>query len=172
MFGQPGGRRPMQEVISKFRVKGATSPDRAMTIEELGLPPRFEEAMHARLGATGIFVEVNGRYYLDEVKLQEVQEQRRASGGGWGGGMGGGARQSMLALRIVTRVVGLAAILLVLTNILVVRSVDLTLAIIGLLVLWLVLSTYQLFYLSRMRRSLSRGTGGPSASSQLTPATG
>jgi len=44
-------RRRLNEVIEIFRQKGAVSPDKAMTAEELGLPPRFEEAMKRRLVA-------------------------------------------------------------------------------------------------------------------------
>jgi hypothetical protein len=82
-------RRQLQEVIERFRQKGATSPEKAMTVQELGLPPRFEEAMHRRLGQSGIFVEVNGKYYLNEERLKQIQEQRtragvgRDSGNGW-----------------------------------------------------------------------------------------
>jgi len=68
--------RRIQEIIEKFCQKGATSPEKAMTIQELGLPPRFEQAMHRRLGQTGIFVEVNGKYYLNEERLRQFQEQR------------------------------------------------------------------------------------------------
>jgi len=57
-----------------------------MTIQELGLPPRFEEAMHRRLGQSGIFVEVNGKYYLNEERLKQIQEQRAKAGSGSGGG--------------------------------------------------------------------------------------
>lgn len=74
-----GMRRRLQEVVEKFRQKGATSPEKALTIQELGLPPRFEEAMHQRLGQTGIFVDVNGRYYLNESRLKQIQEQRANS---------------------------------------------------------------------------------------------
>ena len=59
-------RKQLTDVIAKFREKGAVSADKAVTAQELGLPPRFEEAMHRRLGRTGIFVEVNGKYYLSE----------------------------------------------------------------------------------------------------------
>jgi len=149
----------MQEIIAKFRVKGATSPDRAMTIEELGLPPRFEEAMHRRLGASGIIVEVNGRYYLDEVKLQQVQEQRRTMGGGGGWSH----RGSMLAIVIVRRVVGLAAVLLVIVNILVLRSLDVSLLVVALLSLWVVLTLYQIYRFSRMRRRWAPGMGAPAS---------
>jgi len=73
-------------MIERFREKGATSPEKAMTIQELGLPPRFEEAMHRRLGQTGIFVEVNGKYYLNEERLKQIQEQRAKAGSGSGAG--------------------------------------------------------------------------------------
>ena len=49
-------RKQLSELIAKFREKGALSPVKAMTPEELGLPPRFKEAMQRRLGRTGIFV--------------------------------------------------------------------------------------------------------------------
>ncbi|HVB95847.1 MAG TPA: hypothetical protein VND41_04515 [Nitrososphaerales archaeon] len=70
MFRAGGGRRMIQGIIARFREKGATSPEKAMTSQELGLPPRFEEAMKRRLGATGVFVDVGGKYYLDEAKLK------------------------------------------------------------------------------------------------------
>jgi hypothetical protein len=51
-------RNQLTEIIKKFKEKGATNPEKAMTREELGLPPRFEEAMRRRLGRSGIFVEL------------------------------------------------------------------------------------------------------------------
>jgi hypothetical protein len=86
--GREEMRRRLQEIIEKFRQKGATSPEKAMTIQELGLPPRFEEAMHRRLGQSGIFVETNGKYYLNEERLKQIQEQRAKTGSGTGGGGG------------------------------------------------------------------------------------
>ena len=84
-------RRRLHEIVEQFRQKGATSPEKALTLQELGLPPRFEQAMHRRLGQTGIFVEVNGKYYLNEERLKQIQEQR-AKGGfhGEGGGLNKG----------------------------------------------------------------------------------
>ena len=84
-------RRWLNEIVEKFRQKGATSPEKAMTIQELELPPRFEQAMHRRLGQTGIFVEVNGKYYLNEERLKQIQNQRTNSSRGTYGG--GGNRQ-------------------------------------------------------------------------------
>jgi hypothetical protein len=68
-------RKQLTELIAKFKEKGATTPEKALTPEELGLPPRFQEAIQRRLGKTGIFVEVNGKYYLSEERLKEVQER-------------------------------------------------------------------------------------------------
>jgi hypothetical protein len=59
-----------------------------MTIQELGLPPRFEEAMHRRLGRSGIFVEINGKYYLNEERLKQIEEQRAKNGLGSSGADG------------------------------------------------------------------------------------
>ncbi len=82
MFRDPQEmRRRLEEIIEKFRQKDAMSPEKALTTIELGLPPRFEEAMHRRLGRTGIFVEVNGKYYLNEEKLKQIQQQRAQAGG-------------------------------------------------------------------------------------------
>jgi hypothetical protein len=86
--GREEMRRRLREIIERFREKGATSPEKAMTIQELGLPPRFEEAMQRRLGQLGIFVEINGKYYLNEERLKQIQEQRAKAGSGSGGGDG------------------------------------------------------------------------------------
>ena len=56
-----GGRGRLERLVARFREKGATSAEKAMTAEELGLPPRFEDAMKRRLGATGIFVGTGGK---------------------------------------------------------------------------------------------------------------
>ena len=75
-----GIRQRVQEIIEGFRQKEATSPEKAMTAQELGLPPRFEGAMHRRLGQSGVFVEVNGKYYLNEERLKEIQDRRAKAG--------------------------------------------------------------------------------------------
>ena len=71
--GQGQWRQWLQGIIQKFREKGAISPEKAMTVQELDLPPRFEQAMHRRLGQTGIFVELNGKYYLNEDRLKQIK---------------------------------------------------------------------------------------------------
>lgn len=73
-------RRRLMEVVERFREKGATSPEKALTVQELGLPPYFEQAMHRWLNRLGIFVEVNGRYYLDEDRLRQLQERYSRTG--------------------------------------------------------------------------------------------
>lgn len=92
-------RRRLQVLIQAFRQKGAISPEKAMTAQELGLPPRFEEAMHRRLGQTGIFVEVNGKYYLNEERLRQIQEQRMRPGSGNSAGDGWKRRSQSSWLR-------------------------------------------------------------------------
>jgi len=78
--GREETRRRIMDVVEKFREKGALSPEKALTAQELGLPPRFEQAMHRRLGQLGVFVEVNGKYYLDEERLRQIQRQRSEAG--------------------------------------------------------------------------------------------
>jgi amino acid transporter len=51
-----------------------------MTVQELGFSPRFEEAMHRRLGRSGIFIEINGKYYLNEERLKQIQERQSKLG--------------------------------------------------------------------------------------------
>jgi hypothetical protein len=65
----------LSELIAKFKEKGALGPEKTMAPEKLGLQPRLKEGMQRRLGRTGIFVEVNGKYYLSERQLKEVQER-------------------------------------------------------------------------------------------------
>lgn len=74
----------IEAIIQKFREKGAVSPEKALGLQELGLPPRFEQAMRRRLGQIGIFGEVSGKYYLNEERLKQIQQQRT----GWASGSG------------------------------------------------------------------------------------
>ncbi|MCW4019908.1 MAG: ABC transporter ATP-binding protein/permease [Candidatus Bathyarchaeota archaeon] len=65
----------LHAIIGKFQEKDAISPEKAMTIKELDLPPKFEDMMKGRLGETGIFVEVEGKYYLSKERLKEFRER-------------------------------------------------------------------------------------------------
>lgn len=67
-----GGER-IRRIIETFETKGALSPDTALTAEELGLSRLFVRVMKRRRGKTRVFVEVNGRYYLDEKALREMK---------------------------------------------------------------------------------------------------
>jgi DNA-binding PadR family transcriptional regulator len=63
------------KVVEKFRQKGAVSPDKAMSIEELGLSPKFKDLMEGPPGLLGVFVEVDGKYYLSEERLRKIKEK-------------------------------------------------------------------------------------------------
>jgi len=108
-------RRWLNEVIKRFRQKGATSPEKAMTIQELGLPPRFEEAMRRRLGRSGIFVGLNGKYYLSEERLKQIREQRQKARGS-GAGEGWNSRKTLMTLRVACLVATFLFVFLLLIN--------------------------------------------------------
>jgi len=158
MSRQPGGfRRRLQQIVATFREKGATSPGKAMTAQELGLPPKFEVAMRRRLGSTGIFVEVGGRYYLDEARMKEGEAQ-------WGGAIGEQweFRRNVLGLRMARMVVVITAVLVVLANIFFLQSVDVTYAVVALFILWVVLTAVQFYYTSKARIRMG-GNSSPAA---------
>jgi hypothetical protein len=117
MFSDPQQmRQRLVEMVEKFRQKGAISPEKALTLEELGLSPRFEQAMHRRLGQTGIFVEVNGKYYLNEDRLRQIQQERSqgASAGGGGGGYTKGSSPTWLSYAGILLMLPIGLIIVVL----------------------------------------------------------
>jgi hypothetical protein len=133
------------EVVERFRQKGALSPETAMTPEELNLPPRFETAMKRRLGNLGIFVEVNGKYYLSEDRLKQIEETRSARDVAHGPG------RAILRLRTIQMVaIGLFLALLVAN--LFIESWQLRVISIIILAVWLVISVLQIYYLTRIRQ--------------------
>ena len=76
MHGMPGrfqGR--MREVVETFREKGATSPEKALSLEELGLPPMFEMMILSPMGQSSPFMEHEGKYYLSEERFKRMQER-------------------------------------------------------------------------------------------------
>jgi hypothetical protein len=69
--GFGGGR--INEIIKTFQAKGAISPETALTAQELGLSRLFVRIMKRRQGRTRIFMEINGRYYLNKKALEETK---------------------------------------------------------------------------------------------------
>ena len=69
---EPQGWRDekIQEIIQKFQEKGAISPQTALTAKELGLSRITVRIMERRREKAKMFVEVNGKYYLDQQALE------------------------------------------------------------------------------------------------------
>ncbi|PVX23816.1 MAG: hypothetical protein CW716_11275 [Candidatus Bathyarchaeum sp.] len=61
--------------IEKFRQHKAVSPEKAMTIEKLGLSPKFKTFLKSSPRLLGVFVKVDGKYYLSEERLKKIEEQ-------------------------------------------------------------------------------------------------
>jgi len=77
--GRGMGHGQMMEIVETFTKNGATSPETAMTLEELGLPPMFGMMLQGPMGQMGIFVEHNGKYYISE---ERIKQMRARFGGG------------------------------------------------------------------------------------------
>ena len=65
------------EVVETFREKGATSPEKALSLKELGLPPMFGMMIQGPMGQSGPFREKDDRYYLVEERLKQMQARFR-----------------------------------------------------------------------------------------------
>ena len=128
-----------------------------MTVQKLGLGPRFEEAMKRRLGQTGIFVDVGGKYYFSEDRLKEFEQRRQRMGAARGGGQG--FRRNMATLRIIQMSLMVLIVALILISWLYGRSYDLWILVAVLLVAWIAISVYGIYAMSRARGRM--GTGGP-----------
>ena len=149
MFSRQGRiRERLFEINEKFRQKGATSPQRAMTAEELGLPPRFEVFMQRWLGRLGIFIEVNGKYYLSEERLKQLEAQGSAKQTAMN------SQKTLLNLRIIKVIIGIIFVGLLLVNIFI-QSFELRLVASILLAVSLGVSVLQLYYLTRVRSQRS-----------------
>jgi ABC-type multidrug transport system fused ATPase/permease subunit len=147
-----GGRKQIERwfynVVETFRKKGVVSPDEAMTAEELGLPPRFAEAMKRRLGRSGVFVEVDGKYYLSEERLKQIEEMRSTRRGAWN------PRKNIMTLRLVKLVTVVLFVTLLLVN-LFVQSWELRVVSVVFLFVWLLIAILQIYYMSRARKGFS-----------------
>ena len=67
------GHGRISELVEKFKEKGATSPETALALEELGLPPMFGMMMRGPMEQSGIFGENDGKYYLNEERFKQMQ---------------------------------------------------------------------------------------------------
>lgn len=139
MSGRGDNRPRIWQVIKIFQQRGATSPEKAMTAEEMGLPSWFETAMHRRLGQTGIFVEVDGKYYLSEEQLKSL-----------GGHRQGVLRGGFLMLRLLRLILFALFASLVLVN-LFIYSYEIRIISSIFLVILLALSILQILYMMRRR---------------------
>lgn len=146
--GRERVERWFDEIVQKFRQKGATSPDKAMTSDELGLPPRFEQAMQRCLGRLGVFVEVDGKYYLSEERLKQMEEFRSAGGGSLR------LRSRMIMLRLLQLTIVVVLVSLLLVNFFVQSSAFRLLSLV-LLVILLVIVVAQIYFMSRVRKRFS-----------------
>jgi hypothetical protein len=66
----------IRQTIKTFQEKGAISPETALTAKELGLSRIFVRIMERRKEQTKIFVEVNGKYYLNQEALEEKSNKK------------------------------------------------------------------------------------------------
>lgn len=64
--------------VEKFRTKGAVTPENAMSIEELGLSPRFKKLLIRSPRMLGVFKRVGDKYYLSENRLREIERKLSA----------------------------------------------------------------------------------------------
>jgi ATP-binding cassette subfamily B protein len=65
------------EMVETFRERGATSPETALALEELGLPPMFGMMIRGPMGQSGIFGENDGKYYLNEERFKQIRARFR-----------------------------------------------------------------------------------------------
>jgi DNA-binding PadR family transcriptional regulator len=79
MFGHFSEIKEMvHKEIEKFRQNGAVSPEKAMSVEELGLSPKFKTFLRSSPRLFGIFVKVDNKYYLSEERLKKIEEELSA----------------------------------------------------------------------------------------------
>jgi DNA-binding PadR family transcriptional regulator len=79
MFGRLAEIKGMVlKEVEKFRQKGAVSPEKAMSVEELGLSPKFKAFLRSSPRVLGVFVKVDNKYYLSEERLKKIEEQLSA----------------------------------------------------------------------------------------------
>jgi len=65
----------MKEMVETFEKNGATSPETAETLEELGLPPMFAMMLRGPMGQSGLILEHQGKYYVSQERLDEMRSR-------------------------------------------------------------------------------------------------
>ncbi len=70
----------LKQLIETFRDKGATSPETAMTLKELGLPKTFKFRLSGVFSEYIPIVEIDDKYYLSEELVSSIEERFRS---GW-----------------------------------------------------------------------------------------
>jgi hypothetical protein len=68
-------REKILNIAEIFRQKGAISPEKAMTLEDLNLPPTFKSLMSGPMGKLNIFIEIKDKYYISEERLKPIEKQ-------------------------------------------------------------------------------------------------
>lgn len=61
--------------IEKFRKNKATSPQTAMSLDDLDVSVKFRKFIKHSPRLFGVFVEVDNKYYLSEEKLQKIEDR-------------------------------------------------------------------------------------------------
>jgi len=130
--------------VNMFRDHGAVSPATAKSPIELGLSPRAVAMVKRVATRFNVFVEVDGKYYLSEPRVQELKERRTKQS------RPRRLQSSMATLRVIRLVLAIALIAVVMVNISL-NSPELRLVFFGLLAIVLGLSVLQLIYLRQAR---------------------
>jgi DNA-binding PadR family transcriptional regulator len=71
-------RRRLKDTIKLFREKGAISKKSALTLKQLGLASMFKLIVQSPIGEDLPFVQVGKKFYLDEKRAKELEDQGMA----------------------------------------------------------------------------------------------
>lgn len=156
MFGNRATfKERLLQIIQLFRQKDATNPDKALTIKELGLTQQFKELMKGKLGKSGIFVESNGKYYLSEDKLKEVQERISTERTIYGYSEEYGQRgiQKIYLLRVISAISVTVLLAIIIVNIFL-QIFELKVLSFVLFIFLFFLYMIRIFYMVKLRKSL------------------
>jgi DNA-binding PadR family transcriptional regulator len=66
---------PLSGIIEYFQEKGATTPEKALALDELGIPEEMEQLIPPVLPDMFPIVRVGNKYYLSKERLEKFREQ-------------------------------------------------------------------------------------------------